>query len=199
MAAQQQRELAARQQREIAEQRQRELAAQQQREIAEQRQRELAAQQQREIAEQRQRELAAQQQREIAEQQQRELAEQQQPENTANTNNQQTPPQPSNVAGGSLIASLVGEPQQGNIDRLTHPATIKPSNQPFSKGLEYVKYIEKKSGEPIELTVELTISETGKLENVLVADNAIPAREKSYYQEQIMPSQQEKKATIKSF
>jgi hypothetical protein len=182
IAEQRQREIAAQRQREIAEQRQREIAAQRQQEIAAQQQREIAAQQQREIAAQQQREIAAQRQQEIAAQQQREIAEQQQGENIP-TNNQKFPPPPSAVAGGSLVASLVGEPQQGIIDRRTHPAQIKPSNQPFSRGLEYVKYIEKKPGEPVELTVELTISETGKLENVLVADDAIPAREKSYYQE----------------
>jgi colicin import membrane protein len=190
-AEQRQRELAAQQQRELNEQRQRVLAAQQQRELNEQRQRELAAQQQRELNEQRQRELAAQQQRELAEQQQRELAaqqqrelaEQQQRENAGNTNNQESPSQPSDTAGGSLIASLVGEPQQGDRDRHTNPAKIKPSNQPISKGLEYVKYIEKNSGQPIEFTVILTISEKGKLEHVAIADEAIPAKERNYYED----------------
>ncbi|EKF04055.1 MAP7 domain-containing protein [Tolypothrix sp. PCC 7601] len=152
LAEQRQRLLAEQQQRELAEQRQRQLAEQQQRELAEQRQRQLAEQQQRELAEQRQRQLAEQQQRELAEQrqrqlaeqQQRELAEQQQRENLGSPNNPESPSTPSNTAGGSLVASVIGEPQQEDRGIIAHPAKIKPSNQPFRKGLEYVKYIEKK-------------------------------------------------------
>ncbi|OUL31770.1 hypothetical protein BV372_20030 [Nostoc sp. T09] len=191
LAEQRQRQLAEQQQRELVEQRQRQLAEQQQRELVEQRQRQLAEQQQRELVEQRQlaeqqqRELAEQRQRQLAEQQQRELAEQQQRENAgnSNTNNQESTSQASNAAGGSLIASLVGQPQQGDRDRHTHPATIKPSNQPFSKGLEYVKYIEKDSGQPVEFTVILTISEKGKLEHIAITDEAISEKERSYYED----------------
>ncbi|BAY12998.1 hypothetical protein [Calothrix sp. NIES-2098] len=182
-AEQRQRQLAAQQQRQLAEYRQRQLAVQQQRELAEQRQRQLAEQQQRQLTEYRQRQLAAQQQRELAEQRQRELAEQQQRENAAQTNNQESPSQPSDASGGSLIASLVGQPQQGDRDRHTHSAKIKPSNQPFSKGLEYVKYIEKDSGQPVEFTVVLTISEKGKLEHLAVVDENISEKEKSYYED----------------
>ncbi|BAY96748.1 hypothetical protein NIES37_06840 [Tolypothrix tenuis PCC 7101] len=196
LAEQQQRELAEQRQRQLveqqqreAEQRQRQLAEQQQRE-AEQRQRQLAEQQQREaeqrqrqLAEQQQRELAEQQQRELAEQRQRQLAEQQQRENSGNLNNPESPPTPSNTAGGSLVASLVGEPQQEDRGIIAHPAKIKPSNQPFRKGLEYVKYIEKKIGEPVEVTALLTISEKGKLELVTVLDKNISEEEKSYYED----------------
>ncbi|AFY35148.1 cell envelope integrity protein TolA [Calothrix sp. PCC 7507] len=180
LAAQQQRELAA-QKRELAEKQQRELAAQQEREIAAQK-RELAEKQQRELAAQQEREIAAQK-RELAERQQRELAERQQRENAANSNNQKPLPSSSNATGGSLIANLMGEPQQVESDRHTHPAKIKQSNQPFTKGLEYVKFIEKKPGEPVELTVVLTISEKGQLEKVAIADRAISAEERSYYED----------------
>ncbi|MBD2169174.1 hypothetical protein H6G04_32935 [Calothrix membranacea FACHB-236] len=195
LAEQRQRQLAEQQQRELAEQRQRQLAEQQQRE-AEQRQRQLAEQQQRELAEQRQRQLAEQQQRELAEQRQlaeqqqreaeqrqRQLAEQQQRENLGNPNNPESPSTPSNTVGGSLVASLVGEPQQEDRGIVAHPAKIKPSNQPFRKGLEYVKYIEKKIGEPVEVTALLTISEKGKLELVTVIDKSISEEEKSYYED----------------
>jgi colicin import membrane protein len=164
-------------------QRQREIAEQRQRELTEQRQREIAEQRQRELSEQRQRELSEQRQRELSEQRQRELSEQRQGEIAGNTNNQESSPSSSNAVGGSLIASVVGEPQQGERDRHTHPARIKPSNQPFSKGLEYIKYIEKDSGRPVEFKVVLTISETGKLEHINIADEAISAQEKSYYEE----------------
>ncbi|MBD2339336.1 hypothetical protein H6G64_20405 [Calothrix sp. FACHB-156] len=190
LAEQRQRQLAEQQQRELAEQRQRQLAQQQQRELAEQRQRQLAQQQQRELAEQRQSELAEQQQRELAEQRQRQLAEQQQRElaeqqreNSGNPNNPESPSTPSNTAGGSLVASLVGEPQQEDRGIIAHPAKIKPSNLPFRKGLEYVKYIEKKIGEPVEVTALLTISEKGKLEMVTVLDKNISDEEKSYYED----------------
>ncbi|QIR39166.1 hypothetical protein HCG51_22285 [Tolypothrix sp. PCC 7910] len=183
LAEQRQRQLAEQQQRELAEQRQRQLAEQQQRELTEQRQRQLAEQQQRDLAEQRQRQLAEQQQRELAEQRQRQLAEQQQRENSSNLNNLESPSTPSNTAGGRLVASLVGEPQQEDRGIVAHPAKIKPSNQPFSKGLEYVKYIEKKIGEPVEVTALLTISEKGKLEMVTVIDKSISEEQKSYYED----------------
>ncbi|MBD2211572.1 hypothetical protein H6G27_17115 [Nostoc linckia FACHB-104] len=167
----------------FAEQQQRELAEQRQRQLAEQQQRKLAEQRQRQLAEQQQRELAEQRQRQLAEQQQRELAEQQQRENSGNPNNPESPSTPSNTAGGSLVASLVGEPQQEDRGIIAHPAKIKPSNLPFRKGLEYVKYIEKKIGEPVEVTALLTISEKGKLEMVTVLDKNISDEEKSYYED----------------
>jgi chemotaxis protein histidine kinase CheA len=190
LAAQQKRELAAQRQREQAAQQQREQAAQQKREQAAQRQREQAAQQQREQAAQQQREQATQQQREQAAQQKREQAAQQkrkqaaqQRENTNNTDNQKPLTPPANAAGGSLIAGLVGEPQQGERDRHTNPAKIKPSKQPFTKGLEYIKYIEKGSGQPVEITAILTISEKGILERVAIADPSLSAEEKTHYEE----------------
>ncbi|MBW4615091.1 MAG: hypothetical protein KME21_17820 [Desmonostoc vinosum HA7617-LM4] len=197
---QRQRELDEQRQRELTEQRQRELDEQRQRELDEQRQRELDEQRQRELDEQRQRELTEQRQRELDEQRQRELDEQHQRELDEQANNQnlssETPGnlpgipntqdsslQTSNADAGSLLASLVGEPQQLERDRHNHPAKIKPSNQPFPKGLEYVKYIEKKPGQPLELTVILTISEKGELEKVAIEDEAIPVDQRSYYQD----------------
>ncbi len=171
--------LAQRRQLELAAQQQREIAAQK-RELAEQ-QRELAQRQQRALDEKQQRELAQKQKRELAERQQRELDAKQQRENAANTGNPK--PSSSDATGGSLIASVVGQPQQGERDRHTHPAKIKQSNRPFTKGLEYVKFIEKKPGEPVELTAILTISEKGKLEKVAIADQAISAEERSYYED----------------
>lgn len=158
------------------------IAAQQKREQAAQRQRELAAQRQRELAAQQQREQAAQKKREQAAQKKREQAAQQR-ENTNNTDNQKPLTPPANAAGGRLIAGLVGEPQQGERDRHTNPAKIKPSNQPFIKGLEYVKFIEKKPGQPVEFTAILTISEKGKLEDVAIADPSLSAEEKTYYED----------------
>jgi hypothetical protein len=172
--------LAAQRQRELAEQGERELAAQQ-RELAAL-ERQQAALQQRELAAQRQREQVAQRQREQVAQQQREQAAQQR-ENTSNTDKPEPLSPPATAAGGSLIASLVGEPQQAANDRVPNPAKIKPSNQPFSRGLEYVKFIEKASGQPVEVTVILTISEKGKLEKVAIADAAISSEEKSYYED----------------
>ncbi|WP_017651242.1 hypothetical protein [Fortiea contorta] len=175
--------LAVKRQRELAAQQERELAALQ-RELAVQQQKDLVAQQQRELAAQQQRELAAQKQRELAAQKQRELAAQQQRENTNNTTENQEPlAPPADAAGGTLVATLVGEPQQGERDRHTNPAKIKPNNQPFPKGLEYVKFIEKKPGEPVEITAILTISEQGKLEGVAIADQSIRPDEKSEYEE----------------
>ena len=183
IAEQRQRQLAQQRQRQLAEQQQRQLAEQQQRQLAEQQQRQLAEQRQRQLAEQRQRQLAEQQQRQLAEQQQRQLAEQQQPENTANTNKSEPFSPPPNATGGSLMATIVGEPEQGQRDRHTNQAKIKPSNQPFTKGLEYTKFIEQKPGEPVELTVILTISEKGKLEKVAIADPAISPEQKSAYED----------------
>jgi colicin import membrane protein len=183
LAEQQQRQLAEQQQRQLAEQRQRQLAEQQQRQLAEQRQRQLAEEQQRQLAEQQQRQLAEQRQRQLAEQRQRQLAEQQQPENTVNTNKSEPFSPPPNATGGSLMATIVGEPEQGQRDRHTNQAKIKPSNQPFTKGLEYTKFIEQKPGEPVELTVILTISEKGKLEKVAIADPVMSPEQKSQYED----------------
>ena len=146
--------------------------AENQQKLEAQRQQQLAAQRQQQLEAQHQQQLAAQRQQQLAAQRQQELAAQRQQENPGNTN---SPPSPDAV-GGSLIASLVGEPQQEQRDRHTHPANIKTSNQPFSKGLEYTKFIEQKPGQPVELTVILTISEKGKLEKVAIAqpvDSAI--------------------------
>jgi hypothetical protein len=175
--------LAEQRQQELEAQRQRELEAQRQQELEAQRQQELEAQRQQELEAQRQQELEAQRQQELEAQRQQELEAQRQRQNRNNQDNPDPLAPPSNTAGGSLIASLVGEPQQGEKDRHTHPAKIKPSNQPFTKGLEYVKFIEKKPGEPVDLKVILTISEQGKLENVMIADQAIAEPEKSYYED----------------
>jgi colicin import membrane protein len=176
-------------QREQDEQRQREQAQQLQREQDEQRQREQAQQLQREQTEQ----LQAQQlQREQDEQRQREQAQQTNTQASspptssdvpARTNTQEPSSQISNAPIGRLLASLVGEPQQLERDIHTHPAVIKPSDEPFSKGLEYVKFIEGKPGQPVEFTAILTISEKGKLEKIAIQDDAVPVDERSYYED----------------
>ncbi|XHR83971.1 MAG: hypothetical protein ACFKPT_06485 [Gloeotrichia echinulata GP01] len=183
IAQQRQRQLAEQRQRQLAQQRQRQLAEQQQRQLAEQQQRQLAEQQQRQLAEQQQRQLAEQQQRQLAEQQQRQLAEQQQPDNTVNTNKSEPFSRHPNATGGSLMATIVGEPEQGQRDRHTNQAKIKPSNQPFTKGLEYTKFIEQKPGEPVELKVILTISEKGKLEKVAIADPVMSPEQRGEYED----------------
>ncbi|WP_341527162.1 hypothetical protein [Nostoc sp. UHCC 0302] len=199
-------------QREQAEQRQREQlqreqdeqlqAEQLQREQDEQRQREQlqreqdeqlqAEQLQREQDEQLQREQSEQLQREQDEQRQREQAQQTNIQASspptsgdvpASTNTQEPSSQISNAPIGRLLASLVGEPQQLERDRHTHPAVIKPSDEPFSKGLEYVKFIEGKPGQPVEFTAILTISEKGKLEKIAIQDDAVPVEERSYYED----------------
>jgi hypothetical protein len=142
--------------------------------IAEQLQREQAEQLQREQAEQLQREQAEQLQREQAEQLQRAQAEQLQRAQAEQT---------SDAPSGTLLASLVGEPQQVERDRHNNPAKIKISDEPFPKGLEYVKFIEKKPGQPVEFTVILTISEKGKLEKIDVEDEGVPVDERSYYED----------------
>ena len=189
-------------QREQAEQLQRQQAQQLQREQDEQRQREQAQQLQREQTEQLQaqqlqreqtEQLQAQQlQREQDEQRQREQAQQTNTQASspptssdvpARTNTQEPSSQISNAPIGRLLASLVGEPQQLERDIHTHPAVIKPSDEPFSKGLEYVKFIEGKPGQPVEFTAILTISEKGKLEKIAIQDDAVPVDERSYYED----------------
>jgi colicin import membrane protein len=183
IAEQLQREQAEQLQRQQAEQLQREQAEQLQRQQAEQLQRQQAEQLQREQAEQLQRQQAEQLQREQAEQLQREQAEQLQREQAEQTNTQGASSQTSNAPGGSLLASLVGEPQQVDRDRHNNPARIKISDEPFPKGLEYVKFIERKPGQPVEFTVILTISEKGKLEKIDIEDEEVPEDERSYYED----------------
>ncbi|MBE9034599.1 hypothetical protein [aff. Roholtiella sp. LEGE 12411] len=160
-------------QRAQAEQLQQAQAEQLQRAQAEQLQRAQAEQLQRAQAEQLQRAQAEQLQRAQAEQLQRAQAEQLQRASS------QTP----NAPSGTLLASLVGEPQQVERDGHNNPAKIKISDEPFPKGLEYVKFIEKKPGQPVEFTVILTISEKGKLEKIDVEDEAVPVDERSYYED----------------
>ncbi|NDJ20469.1 hypothetical protein GS682_02180 [Nostoc sp. B(2019)] len=170
-------------QRQQAEQLQRQQAERLQRQQAEQLQRQQAEQLQREQTEQLQQEQAEQIQREQAEQLQRQQAEQFQRQQAEQTNTQGASSQTSNVPGGSLLASLVGEPQQVDRDRHNNPAKIKISDEPFPKGLEYVKFIERKPGQPVEFTVILTISEKGKLEKIDIEDEGVPADERSYYED----------------
>ena len=178
LAAQRQQELAAQRQQELAAQRQQELAAQRQQQLAAQRQQQLAAQRQQQLEAQHQQQLEAQHQQQLEAQRQQQLEAQRQQENPGNTN---SPPSPDAV-GGSLIASLVGEPQQEQRDRHTHPANIKISNQPFSRSLRYIKVVAQKPGQPVELTVILTISEKGKLEKVAIAQPVISAEQKDEYE-----------------
>jgi|GEM_PF-918072 len=184
-AEQLQRQQAEQLQRQQAEQRQRQQAEQLQRQQAEQRQRQQAEQLQRQQAEQLQRQQADQLQRQQADQLQRQQVEQlqrQQAEQLQRQQAEQLQPE-QNAPSGNLLASLVGEPQQVERDRHNHPAKIKISDQPFPKGLEYVKFIENKPGQPVEFTVILTISEKGKLEKIDVEDEAVPEEERSYYED----------------
>ncbi|WP_193197277.1 hypothetical protein [Nostoc sp. MG11] len=182
-AEQLQRQQAEQLQRQQAEQLQRQQAEQLQRQQAEQLQRQQAEQLQREQAERLQQEQAEQIQREQAEQLQRQQAEQLQRQQAEQTDTQGASSQTSNAPSGSLLASLVGEPQQVDRDRHNNPAKIKISDEPFPKGLEYVKFIERKPGQPVEFTVILTISEKGKLEKIDIEDEGVPADERSYYED----------------
>ncbi len=161
----------------IVEQLQRQQAEQLQRQQAEQLQRQQAEQLQRQQAEQLQRQQAEQLQRQQAEQLQRQQAEQLQRQQAEQLQLEQ------NAPSGNLLASLVGEPRQVERDRHNHPAKIKLNDQPFPKGLEYVKFIENKPGQPVEFTVILTISEKGKLEKIDIEDEAVPVDERSYYED----------------
>ncbi|MBD6614971.1 hypothetical protein FNW02_03670 [Komarekiella sp. 'clone 1'] len=182
-AEQLQRQQAEQLQRQQAEQLQRQQAEQLQRQQAEQLQRQQAEQLQRQQAEQLQRQQAEQLQRQQAEQLQRQQAEQLQRQQAEQTNTQGASSQTSNAPIGSLLASLVGEPQQVDRDRHNNPARIKISDEPFPKGLEYVKFIERKPGQPVEFTVILTISEKGKLEKIDIEDEGVPEDERSYYED----------------